>query len=160
MYRKILVPLDGSRRAEAILRHVRQLATLFGSEVIFVQVFQIPHMVDLPRLEEDAYESLPKRSREEMEAQVEVAQRYLREQVAAMAADGISARERIEYGPIASTIMNAATDEEVDLIAMASHGCSGLEGVFYGSVAEGVLHRVDRPLLIVRASDEGSDRCD
>ena len=38
-----------------------------------------------------------------------------------------------------------------DLIAMASHGRTGMSQVFYGSVAAGVLHRVDRPLLLVRA---------
>jgi nucleotide-binding universal stress UspA family protein len=34
---------------------------------------------------------------------------------------------------------------------MASHGRSGLSRVFYGSVANGVLHKVDRPLLLIRA---------
>jgi hypothetical protein len=38
-----------------------------------------------------------------------------------------------------------------DLIAMASHGRTGMSQVFYGSVAAGVLHRVDRSLLLVRA---------
>lgn len=48
-------------------------------------------------------------------------------------------------------ILNAAKSEKADLIAMASHGRTGLSRVFYGSVAEGVLHRVDRPLLIIRS---------
>jgi nucleotide-binding universal stress UspA family protein len=39
----------------------------------------------------------------------------------------------------------------VDLIALASHGRGGLARVFYGSVAAGLLHRVDRPLLIIRS---------
>jgi len=42
----------------------------------------------------------------------------------------------------------------VDLIAMASHGRGGLAQAFYGSVAVGVLHRVDRPLLIIRAGED------
>jgi nucleotide-binding universal stress UspA family protein len=48
-------------------------------------------------------------------------------------------------------IINAAEREDADLIAIASHGRSGLSGVFYGSVAAGVLHRVDRPLLLIRS---------
>jgi nucleotide-binding universal stress UspA family protein len=40
-----------------------------------------------------------------------------------------------------------------DLIALASHGRSGLSQVFYGSVAAGLLQRVSRPLLLVRARD-------
>jgi nucleotide-binding universal stress UspA family protein len=37
---------------------------------------------------------------------------------------------------------------------MASHGRTGAARVFYGSVAAGVLHRVDRPLLIIRSREE------
>jgi len=48
-------------------------------------------------------------------------------------------------------IINMAAREGVDLIALASHGRSGLSRVFYGSVAAGLLHRVDRPLLIIRS---------
>ena len=47
-----------------------------------------------------------------------------------------------------------AARENADLIAMASHGRTGLGRVFYGSVAAGVLHRADRPLLLIRAQDE------
>jgi nucleotide-binding universal stress UspA family protein len=48
-------------------------------------------------------------------------------------------------------IIDAAEREGADLIALASHGRTGLANVFYGSVAAGVLHRIDRPLLLVRS---------
>ncbi len=38
MYKKILVPLDGSKRAENILKHVEQLAFCFGVKVVFLRV--------------------------------------------------------------------------------------------------------------------------
>ena len=44
-----------------------------------------------------------------------------------------------------------AQEHAVDLIAMASHGRGGLSRVFYGSVAAGILQRIDRPLLLIRA---------
>ena len=64
---------------------------------------------------------------------------------------GIEARTRVVYGPVVQAIIDAAEGKDADLIAMASHGRSGLSGVFYGSVAAGVLHRVDRPLLLIRS---------
>jgi len=64
---------------------------------------------------------------------------------------GIEARTRIAYGPVVEAILNAAEREGADLIAIASHGRSGLPQVFYGSVAAGVLHRVDRPPLLIRS---------
>ena len=51
-------------------------------------------------------------------------------------------------------ILDTATREDADLIAMASHGRGGLARAFCGSAAVGVLHRVDRPLLIIRARGE------
>ncbi len=56
-------------------------------------------------------------------------------------------------GPPVEAIIAMAKEENVDLIALASHGRSGLARVFYGSVAAGILHRADRPLLLIRASE-------
>ncbi|NCF67695.1 MAG: universal stress protein [Chloroflexi bacterium] len=153
MYEIILVPLDSSQRAESILPHVQSLASHYEAEIVFLQVFELAHLVDLPRVDDDDYQALPHIGKDEMQQHVEKAQSYLAGMVERMAKLDIPARSRIAYGPIASTIINTAIDEQADLIAMASHGSSGIQGVYYGSVAAGVLQRVDRPLLIVRAQD-------
>lgn len=57
----------------------------------------------------------------------------------------------IAQGPVVETIINVAEKEKADLIAIASHGRTGLSRVFYGSVASGLLHSIDRPLLLVRS---------
>ena len=154
MYKKILVPLDGSHRAEAILPHAQQISAQFNSELVFVQVLELSHMVNLSKTDEKTYQALPHLSEQEMRDRVIEAQRYLSDMVKMAAESGIVSRFRIAYGPIASSIINIAVEEEVDLIAMASHGCGGLQGIYYGSVAAGVLQRVDRPLLIVRSQEE------
>jgi nucleotide-binding universal stress UspA family protein len=48
-------------------------------------------------------------------------------------------------------VLKAAEETGADLLAMASHGRGGIGRVFYGSVAAGILHRVDRPLLLIRS---------
>ena len=154
MYNKILVPLDGSHRAEAILPHAQQLATLFKAELIFMQVFELAHMGSLSGLEQIDFHGLQQFGQEELQTHVDRAQKYLQELVDDASEAGIPSSSRITFGPIASSIINTAVAEEVDLIAMASHGCGGLQGVYYGSVAAGVLQRVDRPLLIVRSQVE------
>jgi nucleotide-binding universal stress UspA family protein len=63
----------------------------------------------------------------------------------------ISAKRIVSFGSVVQSILDTAEREGADLIAMASHGRSSLSRVFYGSVAAGVLHRVDRPLLIIRS---------
>ena len=63
----------------------------------------------------------------------------------------IDAQTLVASGPVVETINRVAESENADLIAIASHGRTGLSRVFYGSVAAGILHRVDRPLLLIRS---------
>jgi nucleotide-binding universal stress UspA family protein len=146
MYKTILVPLDGSKRAERILPHVEGIAQYSKAEVIFLQVIESHHYyvgtygtvsnVDL------SYD------------QEKEAKKYLSSLRGEFREKDINARFFIEKGPVVRRIIEVADRENVDLIAMASHGRTGLSHVFYGSVAAGVLHRIDRPLLLVRS--EGS----
>jgi nucleotide-binding universal stress UspA family protein len=82
------------------------------------------------------------------------AEAYLAARQGSFHEKGIEAKWSILQGPVVGAIIEAAESEEADLIAMASHGRSGLSQCFYGSVAAGVLHRVDRPLLVVRSVNE------
>lgn len=146
MYNMILVPLDGSKRAEAILSHVENLAQRYHAAVIFLHVEVYPTVIGYdtvyPVLDQQALE----RQRQEMETYLVAIQEKFLEK-------GITARIRVVQGPVVEAIIDAAEREGADLIAMASHGRTGLPQVFYGSVAAGVLHRVDRPLLLIRSQE-------
>ncbi len=151
MYKTILVPLDGSKLAESILPHVEELARLFGSTIVLLEVLELPHLVGLPK--GDIYDALPQMTPAEVSHHLDAVRRYLDEVATRLAEKGIAARSLVEYGPVVVTIMRAARQEEAGLIAMASHGRGGMADVYYGSVAAGVLQRIDRPLLIVRAQN-------
>jgi nucleotide-binding universal stress UspA family protein len=143
MYGKILVPLDGSKRAETILPHVENLAHCYGAKVVLLQVIE-----PLP-LPMDAVNPIPDMI--EHEHHLKTAESYLSARAGEFREKNIEVKTLLLQGPIVSEIINAAESEQVDLIAMASHGRTGLARVFYGSVAAGVLHRIDRPLLLIRA---------
>jgi nucleotide-binding universal stress UspA family protein len=64
---------------------------------------------------------------------------------------GIKARVVISHAPVVEANLKSAEREIADLMAFASHGRNGLSSVFYGRVAAGVLHRIDRPLLLIRS---------
>jgi nucleotide-binding universal stress UspA family protein len=145
MYNYILVPLDGSKRAEAILPHVEELAKRYDAQVIFLQVVE---SVPVPVGPEGTSGAV---QQPELERQTEQAVSYLTGMQEEFRARDIEARKCVYYGPVVQAIINAAECECADLVAMASHGRSGLSQVFYGSVAVGVLHRIDRPLLLVRS---------
>jgi len=147
MYSKVLVPLDGSPRAEAILPHVIELARRCGTEVTLVQVIEMPHL----RLTDPVDASL---IYQEYDRRVQGARAYLADLRARLLEDeGVAAHYVVADGHVVDGIMEAAEQAEADLIALASHGRTGLAHVFYGSVALGLLHRADRPLLVVRAQD-------
>jgi len=145
MYKKILVPLDGSPRAEAILAHVEGLAACVEATVILLQIVE-PHIVYT-----SPYDAYPELNQAEAQRREEQVKAYLAGWQEKLAAKGIDTHWRAEYGPVVLTILDVAASEEVDLVAMASHGRSGLARVFYGSVAAGVLNRIDRPLLLIRS---------
>ena len=148
MYNTILVPLDGSKRAEAILRYVEELAQCYQAKVILLHVIEPEPPVVGPDL---VYPGL---SDEELERRAKEAESYLAARQGEFREKGIEVKTRVAHGPIVAEIINAAEREGAELIAMASHGRTGMARVFYGSVAAGVLHRIDRPLLLVRSEGD------
>jgi nucleotide-binding universal stress UspA family protein len=148
MYKTIFVPLDGSKRGEAILPHVELLARCCQAKVVFMQVVEPVYVATgLPGTTVELSNDLTQEREREAVAQLAGWQGEFREK-------GIEALSRVEHGPVVETIIRSAEREGADLIAMASHGRGGLARVFYGSVAAGLLHRADRPLLIVRATGD------
>ncbi len=150
MYHCILVPLDGSKRAEAILPHVEELAMRFGAKVIFLHVVEPPPIVTDSEII-DSGASYLEGFQEQMEEMTKQAGLYLENVQGEFREKGIESRVHVGYGPVVEGVINIARSQDADLIAIASHGRTGLSRVFYGSVTAGVLHRADRPLLVIRS---------
>jgi nucleotide-binding universal stress UspA family protein len=147
MHMTILVPLDGSERAEAILPHVEQVTRMCGAEVILLQVLEPP---PYKVVSEQGGMTLHQRQLEHLEQQ---AQDYLGGLKDEFQEKGIEARLCIAHGSVVESILSTARSEEATVIAMASHGRSGLGHVLFGSVAARVLQRADRPLLLIRSRE-------
>jgi nucleotide-binding universal stress UspA family protein len=151
MYQTILVPLDGSKRAEAILPHVENLVHCYQAKMILLRVVE-PH-IRVSRYE-SSYEML---THEQLEHWIHEAETYLATLQKAFEQKGLEVEVRVSHGHVVEAIIAEAEREHADLIAMASHGRTGLARVFYGSIAAGVLHRIDRPLLLIRSLEHESD---
>ncbi|MGD9091763.1 MAG: universal stress protein [Anaerolineales bacterium] len=148
MYQSILVPLDGSKRAERILSHAEELARQCKASIILLRVVE-PDPEGL-----GTYSGSVSLYRESFKRWEEEAKAYLTGIKGELSAKGLDVRRALESGPVVKKIIEVADSEDVDLIAMASHGRTGLSSAFYGSVAAGVLHQVDRPLLLIRADED------
>ena len=144
MYKTILVPLDGSKRAENILKHVEQLAFRYDAKVIFLQVLKPPTRADYTIPQPEIFERL-------FDDELREAQRYLDGHKGQFMEKNIKSKSLAVFGSVVKEILRVAEHEKVDLITICSHGRGGLSRLFYGSVAAGVLNRADRPLLVIRA---------
>ncbi len=142
MYSKILVPLDGSRTAEAVLPYAEAFADGFKTPVELVSVIDIGAMST--HLTADRVHELDT----PIAAEEQKSARYL-ERVAEVFSR-FSPECRIVRGHPAETILEITSQDRDVLIAMATHGRSGAKRWLLGSVAEKVLRGATNPLFLVR----------
>ena len=147
MYKRILVPLDGSALAEKALSHAKITATAFGpSEIDLIFVVQTPDTTMVEELGD-----IDKAYFSQLDKKAEVRGKdYLAKVTQDLKKDGITAQSTVLRGNPAEMILDFAKKNAIDLIVMCSHGRSGLSRWAFGSVAEKVLSTSTSPVLIVR----------
>ena len=147
MFKKILVPLDGSKMAEAALPLARELAESNGAEIILIhanaptyfQYYSPEMMVAAPDIEHD----------ERVEANT-----YMHRVLASMQDRGIKATAVLKDDiTAANAILDYADQNAVDLITMSTHGRSGIGRWLIGSVTDKVVHGAKVPVLLVRPDE-------
>jgi nucleotide-binding universal stress UspA family protein len=149
MYKKILVPLDGSKLAEAALPHAEELARGCGTEGIIL--VSVTERVQGYRAFEDPSLPLGQRLVPESSGKKEKpAQKYLDRIAKGLQAKGIKVDTEVLIGDPASEIISYASDPGCDIIVMSSHGRSGPSRWAYGSVADKVFRATCVPVLMVR----------
>jgi nucleotide-binding universal stress UspA family protein len=141
MYRKMLVPLDGSELAECVLPHVKAIARgcSIGKVVLLRVVEPIPPETP-PALD---FEALQK-------AGMKAAEYYLAEIKAKLGKEGFKVEAKVLTGKPAETITDFTQREKVDLIALATHGRSGISRWVFGSIADKLVHSSSIPVLLIR----------
>ncbi len=144
MFNHILVPLDGSELAEAVLPTVKALAEGFASEITLLRVVLPPNLMGgMPDFTEVYMEVF--------EAMHRDASDYIEAQEAAWRTAGFNVNGRIIDGEsIADIILDVADELDVDAIAMSTHGRGGIRRWVFGSVADKVLQHAHVPILLVR----------
>jgi nucleotide-binding universal stress UspA family protein len=145
MYTRMLVPLDGSKIAEAVLPYARLLA---GELRIPVELLTVIDVIETSRqLGPEHYMDFDAAIKD----QVLSAEKYLSGAAKSFLGETISCS--VEKGITAGTILSKAEADKGTLIAMATHGRSGFRRWLLGSIAEKVLRAANNPLLLVRANE-------
>lgn len=147
MYKRILVPLDGSKLAECVLPHVQSIAKGCGVlEAVFLQV--VEPFISASRFGVYLDQETIDRVNADNKA---AAESYLSELVKRTRYDGVSIKTEVTTGQPAESIADYAVRNPVDLIVIATHGRSGISRWAWGSVADRLLRSACVPILMVRA---------
>ena len=142
MYKKILVPLDGSPLAEKALDHAVRMARAFDSEIILFEVVHFMPIYGSPELVAPLLVD---------EKQRELAEKYLAKVAREIEAKGVKVRSLVKTGQqVAIEIIDFAKENRVDLIIMSTRGRSGISRWVLGSTAHKVLTRAETPILLLR----------
>jgi nucleotide-binding universal stress UspA family protein len=141
MYKKILVPLDGSPLAEAVLPHVQALAKSEGAEIVLLRVAVTP---DPNLFHRDVAEG-----RQITDAIEEEAMDYMETEATKLQKEGTKVTSITRDGTIPDTILEVAEETHADVIAMSTHGRIGIQRLLKGSVAEEIVHASHIPVMLV-----------
>jgi nucleotide-binding universal stress UspA family protein len=144
MYRKILVPLDGSKVAEGVLPHAKLLAYSEGAELILLTVAANPAV--------DFVFSDPGIAESAVYEQEERSKNYIAGIENELKAAGFKTSTLLRVGSVAEVILGVAEELQVDVIAMSTHGRTGPARWLLGSIAERVVHNSKIPVLLIRAT--------
>ena len=153
LFHRLLVPLDGSALAEAVLPYVRRLSSDRGTRAVLLQVIDPAPVATAMETPAAASIITDAEERDRLEAQA-----YLERVRGRLAADGIEGMPLIVTGDPATVIDQVAREQEVELIAMTTHGRTGLSRLVFGSVAERVIRYAPVPVFLVRVSGEAEAR--
>lgn len=150
MYKKALVPLDGSALAECTLYHVTNLfkdGSLEEVTLLNVVKFDIP-WAEMIRSSQDFKVIDLQTIREPLFA---ASRQYLSEIESRLSSEGVKVEtESVEGNQVADTITDYAQEKGMDLIIIGTHGYTGLKKLWLGSVAFGVLNQSHIPVLLIR----------
>ncbi len=137
MFRRILVPLDGSTVAEGALAHAVQMADRFGAELILLRTAFLSWVPEFERA--DVQPLLVRES-----------EAYLQEIACQLQKQGRWVQTEVRWSKPAEAIIECAVEQQVSVVVMATHGHQSLERWPIGSIAEKVLRSMQVPVLLIR----------
>ena len=153
-YRRILVPLDGSRQSDRALDEAIALAQSQGGTLRLLAVLDELKYVDGFEPALVAIDDVLPRARREIGAMLESAR--VRAAAKGVAAEVELAAEGAEGIP--QVVDARAAQWPADLVVVGTHGRRGVERMLLGSMAEAILRRCPVPVLLVRTEDEDDAR--
>ena len=145
MFTRILVPLDGSARAEQALPVAARIARSSNAKLLLMQAVDISMQIGLSAEASFQLETL-------IESKSDAAKLYLAERASANDMRDLPTETAVVVGAAAESILSAIEAQHADLVVMCGHGRTGIGRWALGSVAEHVARHAFMPVLVLRES--------
>ncbi|HIH61730.1 MAG TPA: universal stress protein [Methanobacteriales archaeon] len=142
MYKKILLPTDGSEYANKAAEHAIWIAKESGAEIVALTVMETSTFIGLPA------DDLIIRIKEILEEEASNSLDKIKKLVEESGHD-IKLTLKTDEGSPADSILNTIEEEGVDLVVMGTSGKHGLDRFLLGSVTEKVVRSAKCPVLVV-----------
>lgn len=148
LFKKILVPFNGSKHSVRALKMAVQIAKKFDGKITLIHVYSAARLVPMT----------PSRISVMAPTGVAILVEGVREAGASVLADGeervkaegVQVETLLREGQTVQEILKTAREGEFDLIVMGSRGLSKIKEIFLGSVSDGVIRNASCPVLVVK----------
>jgi nucleotide-binding universal stress UspA family protein len=145
MFKKILVPVDGSAPSDAAVKLALRLAHDQDANLVFLHVSEVAKIAAMISSTAVCVDPSPA-----LDAELAAGQDALSRAETNARTSAIPAESILVEGASADSIVKTAKRNGADLIVMGSHGRGGIQRALLGSVAEGVLRHSSVPVLVAR----------
>ncbi len=139
---KVLVAIDFSESTGRLLSEVEKMTEVFITDLWLIHV--VPPDPDFI-----GYEPGPQSVRDQIAEEYREEHRILKSKAEELQVDGAEIIPLLLQGSASETILEEADRLDVDMIIIGSHGHGSVYGLLVGSVSGGVLHKSNRPVLVV-----------
>ncbi|MDO5849973.1 MAG: universal stress protein [Methanobacteriaceae archaeon] len=143
LYKKILVPTDGSKYAEKSLNHALLIANASGAEVIALSVIENSFSLNLPTT--DSLNDINELLHDETKQNLKNVDKIKEE-----SGFDVNISYKIAEGSPAKAILKVVEEEDIDLVVIGSSGKTGFDKIIMGSVADKVVNNAKCSVLVIR----------
>ncbi|MEN4018296.1 MAG: universal stress protein [Methanobacterium sp.] len=148
MYKKILLPTDGSQNAEMAAKHAFLLGSKSGAEITVLNVVETPRFTGIRPVDKE--ELVDKLKEEGQKSFDRIKNMLIQSKSEGKHEKDINLNFKFKEGSPADVILKIIEEEDIDLVVMGTSGKRGMDRFLLGSVAENTMRSAKVPVLVVR----------